>query len=67
MIHSLQESEGDAKKKTEIINNIKAILDEIGLDESLPVIRTLGTILNFIFGRILTGLHVNETKLQQVI
>lgn len=61
-----RESEGDAKKKTEIINNIKAILDEIGLDESLPVIRTLGTILNFIFGRILTGLHVNETKLQQL-
>lgn len=60
------ESDGDPSKKKELINNIKAILDEIGLDESLPIIRTLGTILNFIFGRILTGLHVNETKLQQL-
>ncbi|XP_058446346.1 dihydroxyacetone phosphate acyltransferase [Malaya genurostris] len=61
-----RESEGDSKKKTEIVNAIRAILNEIGLDESLPTIRTLGTILNFIFGRILSGLYVNETRLKQL-
>ncbi|XP_058840242.1 dihydroxyacetone phosphate acyltransferase [Topomyia yanbarensis] len=61
-----RESEGDPKKKTEIVNAVRAILNEIGLDESLPTIRTLGTILNFIFGRILSGLYVNETRLQQL-
>ncbi|XP_065088695.1 dihydroxyacetone phosphate acyltransferase-like [Ochlerotatus camptorhynchus] len=61
-----KESGGDSKKRAELVSNVKAILDEIGLDESLPIIRTLGTILNFIFGRILSGMHVNETKLQQL-
>ncbi|XP_062563083.1 dihydroxyacetone phosphate acyltransferase [Armigeres subalbatus] len=61
-----KESQGDVTKRTEVVNSIKAILDEIGLDESLPIIRTLGTILNFIFGRILSGLHVNETKLEHL-
>lgn len=62
----MQESGGDPKKATETMNLVKNILDEIGLDESLPIIRTLGTILNFIFSRILTGMHVNEEKLEKV-
>ncbi|XP_053693173.1 dihydroxyacetone phosphate acyltransferase [Sabethes cyaneus] len=61
-----RETEGDAKKTEELVTTIRTILDEIGLDESLPIIRTLGTILNFIFGRILSGLYVNETKLNEL-
>ncbi|XP_055545496.1 dihydroxyacetone phosphate acyltransferase [Wyeomyia smithii] len=61
-----RETEGDFKKTEELVTTIQTILDEIGLDESLPIIRTLGTILNFIFGRILSGLYVNETKLNEL-
>ncbi|XP_055613347.1 dihydroxyacetone phosphate acyltransferase [Uranotaenia lowii] len=61
-----KEADGDAKKKVALEQVVREILDEIGLDESLPTIRTLGTILNYIFGRILSGLHVNETQLKQL-
>lgn len=61
-----QESGGDPRKKAELVRTVKAILDEIGLDESLAVIRVLGTILNYIIRRILSGMYVNETKLEQV-
>ncbi|XP_055640233.1 dihydroxyacetone phosphate acyltransferase [Toxorhynchites rutilus septentrionalis] len=61
-----KESQGDSKKAAVTMNLVKNILNEIGLDESLPIIRTLGTILNFIFSRILTGMHVNEEKLEKL-
>ncbi|XP_038119057.1 dihydroxyacetone phosphate acyltransferase [Culex quinquefasciatus] len=61
-----KESGGDPRKKAELVRTVKAILDEIGLDESLAVIRVLGTILNYIIRRILSGMYVNETKLEQL-
>ncbi|EDS32179.1 glycerol-3-phosphate acyltransferase [Culex quinquefasciatus] len=61
-----KESGGDPRKKAELVRTVKTILDEIGLDESLAVIRVLGTILNYIIRRILSGMYVNETKLEQL-
>uniref|UniRef100_A0A1Q3F3N8 Putative mitochondrial glycerol-3-phosphate acyltransferase gpat n=1 Tax=Culex tarsalis TaxID=7177 RepID=A0A1Q3F3N8_CULTA len=61
-----KESGGDPRKKAELVRTVKAILDEIGLDESLMVIRVLGTILNYIIRQILSGMYVNETKLEQL-
>lgn len=61
-----EQSSKDPAKKIQLAKTIAELLDEIGLDESLPVIRTLGTILNAIFARIYTGLYVNEVKLEQL-
>lgn len=61
-----KDSDGDPRKKAELLRTVKAILDEIGLDESLMVIRVLGTILNYIIRQILSGMYVNETKLEQL-
>ncbi|XP_058171620.1 dihydroxyacetone phosphate acyltransferase [Anopheles ziemanni] len=66
LIDEVVQSSKDPAKKIQLAKTIAELLDEIGLDESLPVIRTLGTILNAIFARIYTGLYVNEVKLEQL-
>ncbi|XP_058057884.1 dihydroxyacetone phosphate acyltransferase isoform X2 [Anopheles bellator] len=61
-----EQSANDPVKRDVLVRKIRDLLEEIALDQSLPVIRTLGTILNAIFARIYTGLHVNEVKLEQL-
>ncbi|KFB40728.1 AGAP001908-PA-like protein [Anopheles sinensis] len=61
-----EQSSKDPAKKLQLAKTIADLLDEIGLDESLPIVRTLGTMLNAIFARIYTGLYVNEVKLEQL-
>uniref|UniRef100_A0A182JQR0 Phospholipid/glycerol acyltransferase domain-containing protein n=1 Tax=Anopheles christyi TaxID=43041 RepID=A0A182JQR0_9DIPT len=61
-----EQSSNDKVKRAKLAQTIAELLDEIGLAENLPVIRTLGTMLNAIFDRIYTGVHVNEVKLEQL-
>uniref|UniRef100_A0A182TUY7 Phospholipid/glycerol acyltransferase domain-containing protein n=1 Tax=Anopheles melas TaxID=34690 RepID=A0A182TUY7_9DIPT len=61
-----EQSSNDKAKRAELARTIAELLDEIGLAENLPVIRTLGTMLNAIFDRIYTGVYVNEVKLEQL-
>ena len=66
LLSQLQQSSNDKAKRAELARTIAELLDEIGLAENLPVIRTLGTMLNAIFDRIYTGVYVNEVKLEQL-
>uniref|UniRef100_A0A182SC00 Phospholipid/glycerol acyltransferase domain-containing protein n=1 Tax=Anopheles maculatus TaxID=74869 RepID=A0A182SC00_9DIPT len=61
-----EQSSSDKTKRAKLAQTIVELLDEIGLAENLPVIRTLGTMLNAIFDRIYTGVLVNEQKLEQL-
>uniref|UniRef100_A0A8W7P1G0 Phospholipid/glycerol acyltransferase domain-containing protein n=1 Tax=Anopheles coluzzii TaxID=1518534 RepID=A0A8W7P1G0_ANOCL len=61
-----EQSSNDKAKRAELARTIAELLDEIGLAENLPVIRSLGTMLNAIFDRIYTGVYVNEVKLEQL-
>uniref|UniRef100_A0A182YJT0 Phospholipid/glycerol acyltransferase domain-containing protein n=1 Tax=Anopheles stephensi TaxID=30069 RepID=A0A182YJT0_ANOST len=61
-----EQSSSDQTKRAKLAQTIVELLDEIGLAENLPVIRTLGTMLNAIFDRIYTGVLVNEVKLEQL-
>ncbi|XP_050089696.1 dihydroxyacetone phosphate acyltransferase [Anopheles aquasalis] len=56
----------DPKQRAWLAKKIRDMLEEIALAQSLPVIRTLGTLLNGIFDRIYSGLYVNEVKLKQL-
>ncbi|XP_050068927.1 dihydroxyacetone phosphate acyltransferase [Anopheles maculipalpis] len=61
-----EQSSSDKTKRAKLAQTIGELLDEIGLAENLPIIRTLGTMLNAIFDRIYTGVLVNEVKLEQL-
>lgn len=57
---------GDKGKEKEMRKGIKDILDEIGLNHSLPIIRTLGICLNKIFSGMTSGVYVNQSSIDLV-
>ncbi|XP_049277429.1 dihydroxyacetone phosphate acyltransferase [Anopheles funestus] len=61
-----EQTSNDKTKRAKLTKTIVELLEEIGLAENLPVLRTLGTMLNAIFDRIYTGVLVNEVKLEQL-
>uniref|UniRef100_A0A182VQZ0 Phospholipid/glycerol acyltransferase domain-containing protein n=1 Tax=Anopheles minimus TaxID=112268 RepID=A0A182VQZ0_9DIPT len=61
-----EQSSNDKAKRAKLTKTIVELLEEIGLAENIPIIRTLGTMLNSIFDRIYTGVLVNEVKLEQL-
>ncbi|CAH1116957.1 unnamed protein product [Phaedon cochleariae] len=52
--------------KSQLENQVKKILDEIGYDRKLKLIRWLGLVLTKICLKVLSGIYVNPAKLEQI-
>lgn len=59
-------AQNDAEKKKQLQQEVKNILDEIGLTQNLAVIRMLGQIISSVLSRIMDNVFVNEEHLQKV-
>jgi hypothetical protein len=61
-----QASEEQSVPKEELYKTVKSILDEIGYDRQLPVIRWLGMLLLKVLKRTCSSLYVNEASVNRV-
>jgi hypothetical protein len=61
-----QACEGEGVSKEQLYKTAKSILDEIGYDRQLPVIRWLGILLLKVMKRTCSSLYVNETSVNRV-
>jgi hypothetical protein len=61
-----QASEEQNVPKEQLYKTVKVILDEIGYDCQLPVIRWLGLLLLKVLKRTCSSLYVNETSINRV-
>lgn len=62
----IQIANADKRKEKVLRAMIKDILTEIGLNHSLPLIRTLGICLNKIFHGMTSGVYVNQSSIDLV-
>ncbi|KAG5890225.1 hypothetical protein JTB14_028766 [Gonioctena quinquepunctata] len=53
--------------KSELEKQVRTILDEIGYDRKMKVVRWLGLALTKICLKVLTGLYINPVRVQQII
>lgn len=60
-------SEEQKVPKEQLYKTVQSILDEIGYNRQLPVIRWLGLLLLKILKRTCNGLYVNETSINKVL
>jgi hypothetical protein len=61
-----QASEERKVPKEQLYKTVQNILDEIGYNRQLPVIRWLGLLLLKVLKRTCNGLYVNETSINRV-
>ena len=61
-----QVSEEQGVPNEQLYKTVKSILDEIGYDRQLPVIRWLGLLLLKVLKRTCSSLYVNETSVNRV-
>jgi hypothetical protein len=61
-----QASEEQNVPKEQLYKTVKSILDEIGYNRQLPVIRWLGLLLLKVLKRTCSSLYVNETSINRV-
>jgi hypothetical protein len=61
-----QASEEEHVPKEELCKTVKSILDEIGYNRQMPVIRWLGLLLLKVLKRTCSSLYVNETSINRV-
>lgn len=61
-----QASEEQKVPKEQLYKTVQSILDEIGYNRRLPVIRWLGLLLLKVLKRTCNGLYVNETSINRV-
>lgn len=54
------------KEEAELRKSVKEMLDEIGLAMNLPILRSLGTILNKILPQMTAGVWVNDASVKAV-
>jgi hypothetical protein len=52
--------------KEQLYNTVKSILDEVGYDCQMPVIRWLGLLLLKVLKRTCSSIYVNETSINRV-
>ena len=52
--------------KEQLYKTVKGILDEVGYDRQMPVIRWLGLLLLKVLKRTCSSLYVNETSINRV-
>lgn len=58
--------DGDVSK-SELLQQIKLILDEIGFKKQMKVIRWLGYVLAKICQKVCTGIYVNQLGIDKVV
>jgi len=61
-----QASEEQCVPKEQLYKTVKGILDEVGYDCQMPVIRWLGLLLLKVLKRTCSSLYVNETSINRV-
>ncbi|PNF23629.1 Dihydroxyacetone phosphate acyltransferase [Cryptotermes secundus] len=66
--HVIEEASEDQEvPKEQLYKTVQSILDEIGYNRRLPVIRWLGLLLLKVLKRTCNGLYVNETSINRVL
>jgi len=61
-----QANEEQSVPKEQLYKTVKDILDEVGYDCQMPVIRWLGLLLLKVLKRTCSSLYVNETSINRV-
>lgn len=59
-------SDGNERKKQELRNVVRAILEEIGFKRNMSVIRFLGSTLNKVLLQMTSGVYVNQYSIIQM-
>jgi len=61
-----QASEEQCVPKEQLYESVKVILDEVGYDRQMPVIRWLGLLLLKVLKRTCSSLYINEASINRV-